>query len=193
MSLQFTRVPSLACRGGLRKWRADCSTVGLYCVTNMATNLQRFSLYYGSRAFVVWDCWTHLPWHAGNTARQWHADSGKPRAFILCEKKHKWDYSNASTSLKNPLLVRVWPMCPSVKLHLCWLLFTQYKWRGLLEYIYAGLWEYVLIVKALFWHLSAKLYLLWRVFIIHLVNFAKPAWCSNSSKFSVVVSTYRPT
>jgi len=27
-----------------------------------------------------------------------------------------------------------------------------------------------------------KLYLLWRVFIIHLVNFEKPAWCSNSSK-----------
>ena len=23
----------------------------------------------------------------------------------------------------------------------------------------------------------------WRVFIIHLVNFAKPAWCSNFSKF----------
>jgi len=33
MSLQFTHVPSLACRGGLRKSRADCSTVGLYCVT----------------------------------------------------------------------------------------------------------------------------------------------------------------
>jgi len=48
---------------------------------------------------------------AGNTARQWHADSGKPRAFILRKEKHEWDYSNASTSLKNPLLVRVWPMC----------------------------------------------------------------------------------
>ena len=33
------------------------------------------------------------------------------------------------------------------------------------------------------WILSAKLYLLWRVFIIHLVNFAKLAWCSNCSKF----------
>ena len=28
-------------------------------------------------------------------------------------------YSNASISLKNPLLVRVWPMCLSAKLHLC--------------------------------------------------------------------------
>ena len=28
-------------------------------------------------------------------------------------------YSNASISLKNPLLVRVWPTCLSAKLHLC--------------------------------------------------------------------------
>jgi len=33
MSLQFIYVPSFACRGGLRKSRADCSTVGLYWVT----------------------------------------------------------------------------------------------------------------------------------------------------------------
>jgi len=45
---------------------------------------------------------------AGNAARQRHADSGKPRTFILCEKKHELVYySSASTSLKNPLLVRV--------------------------------------------------------------------------------------
>jgi len=61
--------PSCACRGGLRKSREDCSAVGLYCVTNMATNLQRFTLYYGGRGFVVWDCWTHTSWHAGNAAR----------------------------------------------------------------------------------------------------------------------------
>jgi len=61
-----------------------------------------------------------------NAASQWHADSGKPRAFTLCEKKHEWICSSASTSLKNPLLVRVWPMCLSVKLHLCRLLFMQY-------------------------------------------------------------------
>jgi len=64
---------------------------------------------------------------AVDAARQWHADSGKPRTFILCEKKHEWICSNPSTSLKNPLLVRVWPMCLSVKLHLCRLLFIQYK------------------------------------------------------------------
>jgi len=35
------------------------------------------------------------------------ADSGKPRTFILCEKKHELIFSNVSTSLKNPLLVRL--------------------------------------------------------------------------------------
>jgi len=33
MSFQFTDVPSFVCGGGLQKSRADCSTVGLYCVT----------------------------------------------------------------------------------------------------------------------------------------------------------------
>jgi len=27
---------------------------------------------------------------AGNAARQWHVDNGKPRTFVLCEKKHEW-------------------------------------------------------------------------------------------------------
>ena len=29
---------------------------------NMATNLQKFTLYYGSRRFVAWECWTHTTW-----------------------------------------------------------------------------------------------------------------------------------
>jgi len=37
--------------------------------------------------------------------------------------------------------------------------------------------------------LSAKLYLLRQVFIINLLNSLKPAWYSNFSKLSVVVST----
>jgi len=39
-------------------------------------------------------------------------------------------------------------MCLSVKLHLRRLLFMQYKitWLVTVEYIYVGLWEYVLIV-----------------------------------------------
>jgi len=63
---------------------------------------------------------------ADNAARQWHADSGMLRKFVLCEKKHEWVCSNASTSLENPLLVLVWPICLSVRLHLCRLLFMQY-------------------------------------------------------------------
>ena len=89
---------------------------------NMATYLQRFTSYHGSRRFVAWDLNAHIL--AGNAARQWHTDSGKSRTFILCEKKHEWVHCNASTSLKNPLLVS--PMCLSVKLHFCRLLFMQY-------------------------------------------------------------------
>jgi len=32
MSLQFTHVPSFACRGRLPNLGGDCSTVSLYCV-----------------------------------------------------------------------------------------------------------------------------------------------------------------
>jgi len=28
----------------------------------MATNLQKFILYCGSRCFVAWDCWTYTSW-----------------------------------------------------------------------------------------------------------------------------------
>jgi len=102
---------------------------GLFCCwsslrnNTVATNPQKFTIYYGSRRFVI--CCMRLlnvDILASNAARQWHAASGKPRTFVLCEKKHEWVYSNASTSLKNPLLVRVWPMYLSVKLH-CRLLF----------------------------------------------------------------------
>jgi len=44
MSLQFTHVPS-AYRGGLRKSWADCSTVGLYCVTIPLQQTCKGSLY----------------------------------------------------------------------------------------------------------------------------------------------------
>ena len=40
-------------------------------------------------------------------------------------------------------------MCLSAKLHLCRILFMQYKitWIVTVEYIYAGLWEFVLIIR----------------------------------------------
>ena len=126
MGLQFTHVPSFVCRGGLRKWRADCYTVDLYCVTITWQQIFKSLLYITvEQAFC---CMRLLNVHivAGNASKQWHADSGKPRTFALCEKKHEWVCSNASTSLKNPL-VRVWPMYLSVKLHLCRFVFIQYK------------------------------------------------------------------
>jgi len=45
MSLQFTHVPSFVCRGGLRKSRADCSTVGLYCATMTWQQIFKISRY----------------------------------------------------------------------------------------------------------------------------------------------------
>jgi len=45
MSLQFTHVPYFACRGWLRKSRADCSTVGLHCVTITWQQIFKISLY----------------------------------------------------------------------------------------------------------------------------------------------------
>jgi len=45
MSLQFTHVPSFACRGGMRKSRADCSAVGLYCVATTWKQICKDSLY----------------------------------------------------------------------------------------------------------------------------------------------------
>jgi len=64
MSLLFKHVSSFDCRGGLRKSRADCSTVGLYCVTIAWQEICKRSFYItvGSRRFVAWDCWTHTSW-----------------------------------------------------------------------------------------------------------------------------------
>ena len=44
-SLQFNHAPSFACRGGLRKSRVDCSTVGLHCVTIKWQQIRKGSLY----------------------------------------------------------------------------------------------------------------------------------------------------
>jgi len=45
MSLQFSHVPSFACRGGLRKSRAVFSAVGDYCVTISWQQICKSSLY----------------------------------------------------------------------------------------------------------------------------------------------------
>jgi len=51
----------------LQRWVAKVASGFFYCWfflrnNTMATNLQRFTLHYGSRRFVAWDCWTHTSW-----------------------------------------------------------------------------------------------------------------------------------
>jgi len=51
----------------LQRWVAKVAS-GFFCCwsllrnNNTATNLQRFTLYYGGRRFVAWDCWTQTSW-----------------------------------------------------------------------------------------------------------------------------------
>ena len=103
MSLQFTYVPSFACRGRLRKLRRGCSTVVLYCVTMNWQQICKGSFRVPvAGVLLACDCWTQ----ASYQAMQRDSDGGKPRAYILCEKKHEWICSNIFTSLKNPFSVR---------------------------------------------------------------------------------------
>jgi len=51
----------------LQRWVAKVASGLFYCWSllrnnNMARTLQRFTLYYGSRRFVAWDCWTQTFW-----------------------------------------------------------------------------------------------------------------------------------
>ena len=51
----------------LQRWIAKVTSGLFYCWSllrnnNMATTLQRFTLYYGSKCFVAWDCWTPTFW-----------------------------------------------------------------------------------------------------------------------------------
>jgi len=52
--------------------------------------------------------WTQVSWQKCSESETVIADSGKPRSFILCEKKPEWIYSNVTTSLKYPLQVWDW-------------------------------------------------------------------------------------
>jgi len=79
-----------------QRWVAKAASGLFHCwfslrSNNMATNLQS-SLY-----IMVADVLLHKLWNAhvlaGNAARQWLADSGKPRTFILCEMKYERVYS----------------------------------------------------------------------------------------------------
>jgi len=74
-----------------------------------------------------------------------------------------------------------------IKRLLCRLLFAHYKNAWLVRIRLCrivGIRLYRCLVLISQWALSAKLYLLWRIFVIHLLNFLKPAWCSNFGKLS---------
>ena len=109
---------------------------------------------------------------------------GHPHLYFVKISMSESIASNASISLKNPLLVGVWPMCLRV---ICRLIFIQYKITWLVGIRLCRLVGIRLnrqgLVLTSEWIVSTKPYWLCRVFIIHLVNFAKPTWCSNCSKF----------
>ena len=96
-----------------------------------------------------------------NAARKWLLIAVTTRGFTLCGKKHGQIYSNAYTSLKNPSLVS-----DCVTNVPEWIAYSNYpltgffphsiKLRDLLEYVYAGLWEYERIF-------GAELFLCWTV------------------------------
>jgi len=71
------------------------------------------------------------------------------------------------------------------------------KLRDLLEYVYADLWEYILIVKGYFWLLSeywVQSYIcLWRLFILHLLIFLSLHDILTSMTCPIVVSAYWST
>jgi len=116
----------------LQRWVAKVASGLFYCWTllrndTMARNLQKFTLYYGSRHFVAWDCWTHTSWLIMQRDSDMLIVESHLRLYIVKRSTSQSIHSNASTSLKNALLMRVWPMCLSVKLNICRLLFMQYK------------------------------------------------------------------
>jgi len=131
---------------------------GLFCCwsllhnNNMATNLQKFTLYYGRRRFVAWDCWKYTSWQV----MQRDSDT-----LIAASHVHLY-FVKRSMSEFIAVLPQIWKIhywcecgqCSGVSNYTYAGLFSfSIKLRGLLECIYAGLWEYVLIVKVYFRHL----------------------------------------
>ena len=93
---------------------------------NMPKKFQRFTLHYGSRRFGAWDSWTCTSWQVMQRGSDMLIVVSHVRLYFV-KRSTSESNRNASTSLKNPLLARVRPMCLSVKLHLCRLLFIQHK------------------------------------------------------------------
>jgi len=77
---------------------------GLFCCWVLLRNNYKATIFEGSlpvtvgtRCFVTCDCWTQTSWQRQRDSDCWYR--GEPRNVILCEKKHGWICSNASTSM----------------------------------------------------------------------------------------------
>ena len=128
MSLQCTHVCPLLC---LQRRVAKVESRFFYCWSllcnnNMATNLQRFTLHYGSRRFVAWDCWTYTSWQVMQRDSDMLIVVSHVRLYFV-----KRSTSDSIAMLPQVWTIHyicgVWPMCLSVKLYLRRLLFMQYK------------------------------------------------------------------
>jgi len=115
----------------LQRWVANVASGLFYCwslLRNniMATNLQRFTIYYGGRRFIAWDCWTQTSWQVMQRDSDMLIAVSHVHSYFV-KRSTSGSVANASTSLKNRLLVGVWPKRLTIKLHLCRLVFMQYK------------------------------------------------------------------
>jgi len=133
----------------LQTWVAKVGSGLFYCWSllhnnTVATNLQRFTLYYGSRRFVAWDSWTHTSWQV------------MQRDMLIGVSHVHLYFVKRSMSESVAMLPQVWKIHYLCECDQCaWVSNYTYagffscniKLRGLLEYVYASLWKYVLIVK----------------------------------------------
>jgi len=125
-------------------WNLQPGTSWSLLRNNMATNLQMSTSSYG-RCFAACDCWTQTSL-AGNAAKQW----------LLIEVSHAVLYCvKISMSEAVAMPPQVW------KIHCYWepewiaqsnyvdagFLSDSIKQCSLLESVYAGVWEYVLLVE----------------------------------------------
>jgi len=100
----------------LQRWVAKVTSGLFYCWSlmrnnNMATNLQKFTLYYGSRRFVAWDCRTHTSWQAMQRESDMLIAVSHVHLYFL---KRSMSKSIATLPQVWNVQVRIWPMCLSV-------------------------------------------------------------------------------
>jgi len=107
---------------------------------SMTANLQRFTLYYGSRRFVAWDCWTHTSWQVMQRDND---------MLVAVSHIHLY-FVKRSMSESVAMLPQVGKIHYQRECDQCaWVSNYTYagffscsiKLRGLLEYIYEGLWK----------------------------------------------------